>query len=270
MVQGIESILDRLWSDFSAVNPQALRVRQLLTERGDRVVHEQVSLRTLRHPKLGAEPVARLLGPHGYVACDEGACRDTHVSWRRFEAGDPALPDVVVSELELEECSRGLRGMVDALVRQVLPDELPDDARVLGGCLWHPVLKDTYESLCRESEHAAWVAAFGFRAHQFTVSVNELASFDSLGALKAFLDEQGFALSDPGCAGNGWPDPESQRLSTEPALCTVRFADGTAEVPGGCYQFAYRPPSLADDMSEGSFTGPVDPLPGGPDRQPVI
>ncbi|MDZ7830057.1 MAG: DUF1338 domain-containing protein [Halofilum sp. (in: g-proteobacteria)] len=260
MTHGIESILDRLWSDYTHVNPRAQRIHQLLADRGDRVVNDHIALRTLRHPKLGIDVTARLFEHHGYSAKDEYEFPEKKLHARHYEHENPALPTVFISELKLEELSRGLRDIVDSMMRQVSPAELPEDAFVLGGCLWHRILKDTYETLRQESEYAAWVAAFGFRANHFTVSVNELESFDSLEALNDFLKEQGFVLNDVGGEIKGSPPDLLQQSSTLAEPCEVRFADGMAEIPGCCCEFAYRYPLPSGERFSGFVAQSAEPI----------
>lgn len=258
MTDGIESILDRLWSDYTHINPQAQRIHQLLADRGDRVVNDHIALRTFRHPKLGIDATAKLFEQHGYSAQGEYEFPGKKLHARHYEHADRALPKVFISELKLEELSRGLRRIVDSMMRQVSPAELPEDAFVLGGCPWHRILKDTYETLRRESEYAAWVAAFGFRANHFTVAVNDLESFDSLEALNDFLKEQGFALNDAGGEIKGSPEEYLQQSSTLAELCEVQFADGTAEIPGCYYEFAYRYPLPGGELFSGFVARSAD------------
>lgn len=240
MKEGIQSLLDRLWADYTTLDPQAQRIHQLLTDRGDRVVHDHIALRTLRHGKLGIEPCARLFEQHGYSVREEYEFPEEKVLARHYESDEPGLPRILISELDLESFSRGLRDIVNSLLRQVDPTALPEDAFVLGGCLWYPVLHDTYERLRAESEYAAWMAAFGFRAHHFTVLVNELDSFASLADLNGFLGQQGYALDDTGGEIRGSAETLLEQSSTPPAPCEVEFADSHMEVPGPRYEFIYR------------------------------
>lgn len=258
MTDGIQSTLDRLWSDYTDINPQAQRIHQLLTDRGDRVVNDHIALRTLRHSRLGIDATASLFEQHGYSARDEYDFPDKKLYARHYESDEPGLPKVFISELKLAECSRSLRDIIDSMMRQVSPDELPEEARVLGGCLWHRVLKDTCEALRRESEYAAWVAAFGFRANHFTVSVNDLDSFDSLQALNAFLKQEGFTLNEAGGEIKGSPEQLLEQSSTRAAPCEVQFADGIAEIPGCYYEFAYRHPLPGGELFQGFVAGSAD------------
>lgn len=242
MNEAIQSLLDRLWTDYTTLDPRAQRIHQLLTDRGERVVHDHIALRTLRHGKLGIEPCARLFEQLGYSARAEYEFPDERVHARHYASDEPGLPKILISELELDSFSRGLRDIVNSLLRQLDPDSLPEDAFVLGGCLWHPILHDTWERLHSESPYAAWMAAFGFRAHHFTVLVNELETFASLAELNEFLGQHGYALDDTGGMIRGSAETLLEQSLTTPAPCEVEFADACMEVPGCDYQFIYRHP----------------------------
>lgn len=265
MNEGIQSLLDRLWADYTALDPRAQRIHQLLTDRGERVVHDHVALRTLRHGKLGIEPCARLFEQHGYRARAEYEFPQEKVHARHYESDEPGLPKILISELELDSFSRGLRDIVNSLMRQVDPDALPGDAFVLGGCLWHPVLHDTWERLRAESTYAAWMAAFGFRAHHFTVLVNELDSFDSLAELNAFLGQSGFPLDDAGGEIRSSPETLLEQSATLPAPCEIEFADARMEVPGPQYEFIYRHPLPDGELFSGFKPRPAGRLAEGVD-----
>lgn len=242
MAGELHDLLERLWHDYTRVNPQAERIHGLIAARGDRIVNDHIAFRTFEHPKLGIDASARVFEALGYSARDEYDFPEKRLHARHYEAGDPALPKVFISELKLGELSRGLRDIVGSLMRQVDPGTLPAEATVLGGTPWNPIMYDTYERLRRESEYAAWVAAFGFRANHFTISVNALESFASLAELNAFLKDNGFVLNDAGGEIKGSPADYLEQSSTLAAPYPMRFADGTAEIPGCYYEFAYRHP----------------------------
>jgi len=254
MAAGVASILDRLWSEYARFNPEAQRIHQLLADHGDPVVHDHVALRTLRHPKLGIDATARLFERHGYHARGEYEFPERKLYARHYEADEPGLPKILISELKLEECSRGLRDIIGSLTRQIDPAQLSEEDLVFGGCPWYPILRDTYARLRQESEYAAWLAAFGFRAHHFAVLVNELDAFDSLAELNHLLKENGFVLESLAGEIDGSPDLRLERSATLPVLCPVRLADGQEQVPGSRYEFMLRYPLPSGELFPGFVT----------------
>ena len=236
----LNGLLDRLWQDYASMVPEAQAIHDLIGARGDRVVHDHIALRTFDHPKLGIEATAYILESHGYRAGEEYELPAHNLHTRQYEAPDPDLPRIFISELELGACTRGLRDIIGSLMRQFDSDQVAAEAFVGGGRLWNPVMHEVYERLQEESEHAAWVAAFGFRAHHFALAVNALDSFDSLAAFNAFLRAQGFELDDLDGDIESTPAGRLERSATRAAPCTLHFADGTAEVAGCPYEFTWR------------------------------
>lgn len=258
MNEAIQFLFDRLWSDFTTINPQARRMAQLLADRGDRVVTDHIALRTFRHDRIGIDATAHSFERLGYSARAEYEFPERKLYGRHYEHPAPDLPGVFVSELKVEECSRGLRDIVGALVRQVDPATLPEDALVVGGCPWHPVLHDSYERLRGESEYAAWVAAFGYRANHFTVSVNALESFDSLAELNTLLRDNGFALNERDGGIMGSPETLLEQSATLAEPCEVQFADGRHDIPGCYLEFALRHRLPSGELFSGFVTGAAD------------
>jgi hypothetical protein len=99
--------------------------------------------------------------------------------------------------------------------------------------------------LLAESEHAAWVAAFGVRVDHFTVDVGRQSTFPDLEALDAFLIEHGEKLDDSGGTIKGSRAERLEQLSTRADTVAVELGDVTVRIPSGTYQFArrYRLPS---------------------------
>ena len=98
------------------------------------------------------------------------------------------------------------------------------------------------EALERESEYAAWMSAFGFRANHFTVSVNALRTFPNLASLNLFLQAKGFRLNAAGGEIKGSPDIFLEQSSTLANEAEAVFREGPRKVPGCYYEFARRYP----------------------------
>ena len=236
----IAELLTALWRSYVARTPQAERIRQLLTQRGEILCDDHIALRTFGAgqgwgPGVGIDALARPFEALGWRAHDRYRCRDTHVRARHWQHDDDALPKLLISELVVDELSSDAQALIASLV-EASPPELP----WRGAC---GLTLAGYRALAAESEYAAWLAAFGPGVHHFTVDVDSLSTFPDLEALAAFLVEHGFRIHDTGGAfkGRGTARPTPiERLSTRPDTATVAFADGAARVPSCRYQFARR------------------------------
>jgi hypothetical protein len=235
----IHDLLGRLWEDYAAQNPQVQRIHRLLQERGETVVNDHIALRTYDDARVGIEVLAAPFIHYGYRPADDYTFPEKKLFARHYEHDDETLPKVFISELKLAACSPGLREIVGRLVDQIPPQKLRELDCPAAGRLWELGYED-YEALASESEYAAWVAAFGFRANHFTVLINALQSFEGLAELNAFLKEAGFRLNDSGGEIKGSPGVYLEQSSTLADQVKVSFSDRAQEVPGCYYEFARR------------------------------
>jgi len=235
----LDTLLDRLWQDYVKYNPHAQQVVDLLAGRGEAVRNDHIAFRTYDHSKVNLEALAQPFLDLGYTPGEDYDFPEKRLRARHFEPPERDKPLIFISELKTGEFSSTLRDIVEKLVAQV-SEELTQRADFpIAGRPWS-VSQVDYETLRKESEYAAWVAAMGYRANHFTVDVNALTTFESLQQLNEFLKENGFALNDAGGEIKGSPEVYLEQSSTLAGEVTVEFTDGTAKVPGCYYEFAKR------------------------------
>ena len=237
----LDRLLDRLWADYVGLNPQVGVIHALLRDRGERVVNDHIALRTFADPRIGLEALARPFLAQGYAAAGDYAFPRKRLRARYYLHADPDRPKIFISELLLDRCTPALRRDVERLLGQVDAEAGERSARLERlGRPWPACSRAVYGRLLEESEYAAWLAAFGLRANHFTVSVNALTSFASLGALNSAIEAAGIAMSRAGGLIKGSPEELLEQSSTLAAPVEVAFADGSAVVPGCYYEFARR------------------------------
>jgi hypothetical protein len=237
----IVELLDRLWQDYAAMNPQARQIHDLLSRRGERVVNDHIALRTFDTPCIGLNALANPFIHLGYEPRGRYVFPEKKLLARHYEHPEAGLPRVFISELRLSEFSPALRDAVDEMVHQ-MPADLPESWDFpAAGRPWK-LAYDLYERLRTESEYAAWMAAFGFRANHFTVAVNALTTFADLRAFNEFLKANGFALNAAGGEIKGSPQDLLEQSSTLASQVRVDFTDGPHMTPGCYYEFARRHP----------------------------
>lgn len=229
-------LLEALWRDHVALAPHAARIHQLLTEHGEILVHDHVALLTFG---LAADALARPFVAAGWrpEARHHFAADRVHAQcWRH---ADPGVPALLVGELAVDELSPAAQDVIGRLVGQ-LPGELGARGDVAwSGRPWQVSHAD-YHALAAESALAAWIAAFGFRVHHFTVDVDSLSTFPDLDALAAFLAEHGFRIDERAGKIQGSRAEWLEQIATRHELARVAFADTTARIPGCRYQLARR------------------------------
>ncbi|TMP71572.1 DUF1338 domain-containing protein, partial [Pseudoalteromonas ruthenica] len=71
---------------------------------------------------------------------------------------------VFISELLVEKCSQALQSVVNSMIDEIDEAAITADNFLYSGTHWQ-VSHDTYQALLAESEYAAWMAAWGYRAN---------------------------------------------------------------------------------------------------------
>ena len=241
----------QLWVQYAKLNPQTNAIHGLLEGRGERIVNDHIALRTFNDPRVGLDVMARPFEELGYQRRGEYSFTDKKLHARHFELdADANAPKIFISELELERCSEDLCRTVARLI-----DQLPAGAErkwnfSAVGRLWN-VSFNEYELLRKESEYAAWVAAFGYMANHFTVLINALREFTSIQALNSFLKQNGFALNAAGGEIKGSPEVYLEQSSTLADKVDVKFSDGVYSIPCCYYEFARRYPMKDGKLYQG-------------------
>jgi hypothetical protein len=251
-------LLDVLWRGYAASAPQVVRIHELLTQRGELLAHDHVALRTFGAPGIGIDALARPFEALGWRPREGYGFRDKHLRARYWQHDDAALPKLFISELVPGELSPDAQAVIARLV-----DQLPAGFAARGDVPWagRPwrVAYAEYLALGTESEFAAWVAAFGFRVHHFTVDVDSLSTFPDLEALDAFLIEHGFLLDDRGGMIKGSRADRIEQSSTRTDTAVVAFADGPVRIPSFRYHFARRYPLPSGELFHGFVPASADP-----------
>ena len=208
-----DDLLDKLWDDYGRTTPQAARIQQLLASKGETVVNDHIALRTYDDARVGIDVLARAFERVGYRARDDYTFKEKKLNARHYEHSDAQLPKVFISELQLGVFSDALRRTVTGLIDQVDTATWERTDLPVIGRPWR-VSADQYDALAKESEYAAWVAAFGFGANHFTVFVNALKHFEQLQDLNQFLIDSGFELNASGGLIKGSPAVYLEQSST--------------------------------------------------------
>lgn len=255
----LDRVFDELWCDYTALNPQAEAIHRLLRQRGDTVVNDHIALRSFAGP-FGLEVLAKPFLDRGYRQAGTYRFVRKRLRAHHYEPPRPGLPKVFISELLLAELSQGARTTIANLVGQIPTDVVGTTKLLSAGRLWQPLTCAAYRALAGESEYAGWMAAFGFRANHFTVSVNALRSLANLGELCQLLVSHGFELNRSGGELiKGDAAVGLQQASTLAAPVTTQFADGELVIPGCYYEFAERH-HVAGELFSGFVTDSADKL----------
>jgi hypothetical protein len=240
MHTNVNDLFANLWQNYLTVTPSAKKIHALLgSSQQDDVINDHIALRTFNIEKVGLEKLAAHFIAVGYKECGEYHFEAKKLYAKHYEHPDPTQPKVFISELLLEKCSPELQQIVTRMVDAIDPAAVSADNFLYSGAHWS-VDQATYRQLLAESEYAAWMSVWGYRANHFTVSVNHLSNFETLQSVNNALKEAGFPLNTSGGEIKGSPEVLLEQSSTLADEAEVNFTDGKAMIPSCFYEFALR------------------------------
>jgi len=265
-MSSLDDLLDLLWGDYTSHNPVAKKVQDLLLGEGEVVQHDHIALRTFNHPDIGIQTLGHAFEKFDYQQQDQTyEFDDKKIDAFHWGPPEVSYPKVFISELRVQQFSAEFQEIVSDLIDQV-PDELPHRWDFpCAGRPWEVSYEDT-ERLREESEYAAWLASWGFRANHFTVDVNELDGFGTIEELNEFLKQNGIELNTTGGEVKGSEDVYLKQSSTMANTVQREFTDGTYKVPFCYYEFARRYEMSGGQRFEGFVADNADSIFESTDR----
>lgn len=235
----VRALFAKHWDDYASLNPSVNKIRDLFVGRGENVVNDHIALRTFDDPKIDICVLGGFFEAYGYERKGEYVFEDKHLKAAHWQHPDHDLPRVFISQLTVEKLSPKAQSLINDLVGQIDPSQITEDF-LTAGILWAPVSFKSYQDLLAESEYAAWMSVWGFRANHFTVSINNLTSFDSIEEVNDFLKSHDFVLNQVGGEIKGSSEVYLEQSSTMADKVSVELADQTADIPCCFYEFAFR------------------------------
>lgn len=255
-MDNLESLFENLWEQYSGVNLQAGQIHSLLRQRGESIVNDHIALRTLGLPNLNIEVLSEHFKKFGYVEKGEYEFEQKKLRAKHYEL--EGYPRVFISELKVEEFSTFLQETVKALAAEVTESQLSSNSFLYSGVNWSNISHPTYLKLRKESEYAAWISVFGYVANHFTISVNDLKTFDGLADLNTFIKDSGFPLNNSGGEIKGSSEVYLAQSSTLASEIRVGFGDEEHLIPGCYYEFAERFPMANGELYSGFIASSAD------------
>lgn len=251
----MEQLFKKMWQAYTSITPIALKVEKLITDKGEDIVNDHIALRTFNLDGIGLDSLAKHF--KGYKPMNDYHFKEKKLYAKHFEHSDSRMPKIFISELLLEEFSEGLQQKIKGLVNEMDFNQVKQDDFLYSGRHWKLSYKE-YQDLLKESEYAAWVAAFGFIPNHFTVLVNELKNFKELRELNDFLKREGIKLNESGGEVKGTPQELLEQSSTLASKFPCQFSDGTYEIPSCYYEFAKRYPKKDGLLYQGFIAQSAD------------
>ncbi|MCH2056383.1 MAG: DUF1338 domain-containing protein [Thalassotalea sp.] len=256
MTTQVTQLFNHIWQQYLEVTPSADKVHQLL-DSGNDVINDHVAYRTFNIEKVNLEKLAAHLIKLGYKECGEYHFEAKKLYAKHFEHADSTQPKVFISELLVEEFSPEVQAIIHKLVDQLPTEAVTADNFLYSGKQWDVSFED-YKTLLAESEYAAWMAAWGYRANHFTVSINHLENHETIESVNEAVKAGGFALNSVGGEIKGDKAVKLEQSSTMADKAPVAFSDKTVEIPSCFYEFAKRYPLANGELYTGFVAASAD------------
>lgn len=254
-----DQLLTKLWEQYAAITPSAKKIHELLEEKGEVIKNDHIAIRTFNDKRINIEVLEKPFLNVGYEAKGEYNFETKKLFAKHYEhATDKDAPRIFISELELEKCSDELQETVKDILNSCDDDTFKNPELVLSGSVWKADSQKIYKSLLSESEYAAWMYVYGFRANHFTINTNALKDFETLEELNTFLENSGWKLNESGGKIKGTPEQLLEQSSTLADLYTIDFEEGALEIPSCYYEFALRYPMSNGELYQGFVASSAD------------
>jgi hypothetical protein len=236
-----KEIFNKLWLDYSKLNPGVTKIHQLLEKEGETIVNDHIAFRTFDLPGIDIESIASIFILAGYVEKGRYFFEDKRLNAKHYEHfNNKMAPKVFISELITGDFTKNILNAASATAAAVKKNNLKGLDLLFAKNVWEPLSYTVFQTLREESEYAAWMYAFGFRANHFTVFVNSLKKFTTLEKLNAFLKVNGFLLNQAGGEIKGSEADLLKQSSTLADNVEIEFVEGIKKIPCCYYEFAER------------------------------
>ncbi|PCI52811.1 MAG: succinyldiaminopimelate aminotransferase [Gammaproteobacteria bacterium] len=256
MTTKVTALFDKIWQQYLTITPSAKKIHHLLGN-GNDVINDHVAYRTFNIDKVNLDKLAKHLLSIGYTECGQYDFSAKKLTAKHFEHSDNTMPKVFISELRVDEFSAKIQTIIHDLV-DPLADNISEQTDFLySGRPWQ-ISSTNYKILLKASEYAAWLAAWGYRANHFTVSINHLDSFDCIIDVNNTLKNAGYTLNSIGGEIKGDKTVKLEQSSTLADKALVEFSDVTLEIPSCFYEFAKRYPLANGKLYTGFVTASAD------------
>ncbi len=255
----LETIFSKLWEDYTSQNPSAQKVYDLFVNEGENVLNDHIAFRTFDDPRVNIDVLARVFIENGYEPKGEYEFEEKHLFAKHYEhRTDKSAPKVFISQLKTKDFSEFLQQTVKNSIDQVSEKDLQSDEIIYSGNIWGKPNYDTYLRLKNESEYAAWVYVYGFRANHFTININALNKYNTIEKVNQFLKDNEFLLNSSGGEIKGTKEQLLQQSSIMANHIRVEFVEGTYSIPGCYYEFAQRYPDENGELYKGFIAKSAD------------
>ncbi|TLX71542.1 DUF1338 domain-containing protein [Labilibacter sediminis] len=255
----LQAVFSRLFEDYKSLNPSVDNIHSLLKNKNEQIVNDHIAFRTYNLPKINTDVLAKAFEVRGYKEKGNYRFKEKKLTAKHYENDEiSSAPKIFISQLEINELSKQNQTIINQHYQSIL-DDLPNPEELIFALnKWITPSFKIYEELKLESEYAAWMYVFGFRANHFTVFVNHLNQFNTLEELNDFLMQEGFELNRSGGIIKGSKAQYLKQSSTLADKVEIKFLEGKHVIPACYYEFAQRFALPNGDIFNGFIASSAD------------
>lgn len=252
-------LLKQLFEDYKNLNPSVKSIHQLFNSKQETIVNDHIAFRTFNYSDININVLAKPFLERGYKEKANYRFEQKKLTATHFEyEDDPSAPKIFISQLMTEELSQNTQQLLSKHIKQSNVKIPSSEELLFSGNIWGKPSHIVYQELLNESEYAAWLYVFGFRANHFTVLVNELKHFESLENVNQFLKDNNYLLNTSGGEIKGTPDEFLEQSSTLADKIEIEFLEGQYTVPACYYEFARRYKQNKNELFNGFIAKSAD------------
>lgn len=252
-------LFEKLWQNYTQQNPLVQQVYNSFTALDETVLNDHIAFRTFNDPRMDISVLEKPFLAVGYVEKGSYDFEVKKLKAKHYEIpGDTAAPKVFISQLLLQEFSTDLQNTIKNYLNSINRSVYAADDLIFKGNVWSTPSYETYNKLRAESEYAAWLYVYGFRANHFTVSINSLKKLDTIEKVNQHLKDKGFLLNASGGEIKGTRQELLQQSSIMAEKVQVKFTEGTYEIPACYFEFAIRYPDKNGMLYNGFIAKSAD------------
>lgn len=253
------NIFETLWKSYEGITPSAKIIQNIFSANGNEVLNDHIAFRTVNDPRVNVQKLANYFEQIGYVQKGTYVFPEKKLDAIHLEhPTEEKAPKIFISELKLEEMSTTTQAIIKSFLDEVNFDNFSPISFLTSGRAWSMPSYETFQKLQEESEYAAWLYVFGFRANHFTVFVNHLDGFNSLKEVNDLLESKGFKLNASGGKIKGSKEQYLEQSSTLADKALIDFEEGRFEVPSCYYEFAFRHDLPNGELFQGFIAASAD------------
>lgn len=252
-------IFEKLWKEYSETNPSANHIHAMLEEHGEKIINDHVAFRTYDIPGIDIKALSGPFIEAGYVEKGEYFFERKRLRAKHYEhSSDSEAPKVFISELITSDFSEIVQTTARKIAEKTLAHIKETGDLIFALTPWGQTSHKTYLKLLEESEYAAWMYVWGFRANHFTIFINFLEKYSSIEILNNKLKKEGYKLNSSGGEIKGTKEQLLKQSSTLADKVEIEFAEGSYSVPCCYYEFAERFEKAPGELYTGFIASSAD------------